>query len=168
MITPLPWFRGSNHNSSQLLIFFRRVITLPSHVSIEMRGSFVPCIHSLLFFLMVSQTWNLNIVSDRFTLVFILVTLSKRKTWRKTTISYFGYKNSSRIFVNMPENDPEPGDLVIAVRISLTRNLTTWSVSSSRSSPEITSHGMCLWGEVSQKCGIVRSGGFGFEFSACG
>jgi len=100
MITPpSPWFRGSHLNSSQLLISFRRVITLPCHVSIEMRGSFAPCIHYLLFFLIVSQTWNHKIIADRFTLVFILVTLSKRKAWRKATIRYFGYKNSRRIFL---------------------------------------------------------------------
>ena len=77
---PSPWFRGSHLNSSQLLISLRRVIILPCHVSIEMRGSFAPCIQYLLFFLIVSQTWNHKIIADRLTLVFILVTLSKRKT----------------------------------------------------------------------------------------
>ena len=77
---PSPWFRGSHLNSSPLLISLRRVIILPCHVSIEMRGSFAPCMQYLLFFLIVSQTWNHKIIADRFTLGFILVTLCKRKT----------------------------------------------------------------------------------------
>ena len=56
----------------------------------------------------------------------------------------------------MLENDPEPGDLMIAVRISLTGNLTSWSVSSLRSGPELTSHGMCLWGKCRKS--VVLSG----------
>ena len=132
-----------------------------------MRKSFAPCIHYLLFFLIVSQTWNHKIIADRFTLVFILVTLSKRKTWRKATISYFGYKNSRRIFLTC---------------LKMTQNIRTETWRSGDCGENQFHRGLDVlvgpivkirpWANFPWVCHksvlLSGQGGFGFEFSACG